>query len=284
MKTQIILLALTLIVLSSGCLLTQQVSTNGIVIEEFSSSLSEISPGEQVQFRLKIRNSGSVQAENIKFELFGVSYGDWMCTTDCAKMDYLRAPDPESNTEGETRECIWDCIAPELKTTYSPGARVWYDYKTNIIRSITVVSHDELQRLADKGETLASESISSTTSPVSVDVQIKTPLKYWPEKNEITFPIAFKIDNTGNGVACIENCEERDWNYIILYITSELELSDCELKANSENKIQLWEGNTRTITCNAKINERATIQTKKTIDAMAEYTYFTDKITSVKVA
>jgi len=282
MRKQIIIF-LCFIVITSGCLTQKTVLKNGVLIEEFDASPSQVYATEPVQLRLKIRNSGSVEAKNIRFEIFGIDEREWLCTTDCQTLESLLPPDKESNTEGQTKICLWNCKAASLKSTYKPGIRIWYDYKTDVVRSLTIVSHDEIQRLQDKNMPLPSEIVSSTSSPISIDIEIKTPLRYWKERNEITFPIAFKIENVGDGVSCTGGCEERNWNKIYLIIKSDIELLDCELKTNANNEIQLWEGKHRTITCTAKIREKTDIQLKKTINVMAEYTYFTDKFTTIQV-
>ncbi len=289
------------LVLVSGCISGPITSGEGLVIENFVSSPSEVYAGEPFQLQLMVRNKGTSNARNVRFELsnIGTTYGgeesEISCNPECAGLiEYMLAPQPESGTTGESKTCIWQCTAPSniprnIAVTFSPSVRVTYEYESNTARSATIVSEEELRSLETQGKAITSETTSISNAPIRLDIEMRSPLKYNEKTGMITFPISIGIENTGEGVACYPSCgNPEDWNKVFLEMdpSSGVNLKDCN--AGIFSSVNLWEGRERSIVCDgeimlANIKQTKTNILKKTLKIKAKYEYFTDATTSVKV-
>ncbi|NIO21505.1 MAG: hypothetical protein GTN76_12385 [Candidatus Aenigmarchaeota archaeon] len=298
------LLLIFCLILVSGCIGQQTSSGDGLVIENFVSNPSEIYSGESFQLQLMVRNTGISDAKNVRFELsnIGTTYGsrglEISCEPECLDViQSLLAPDPQAGTTGESRTCIWNCFAPQdvprnAKLTFNPNLRIYYDYENTIVKSVTIVSEDELRSIQSQGIPLPSEVVSPSGGPVTLSIQMRSPVKYIENSNTVTFPIAITIENVGGGVACHPSCSDpKNWNKVFLGLGPEsgMNLKDCEIVMY--NEIDLWEGRSRTIVCDGELSlfsemsgRRTGINLlQKTLEIKASYEYFVDTSTSITV-
>jgi len=296
------LLALLILVLSvAGCTVpgTSTVTGNGVVIEAFEPDFPQAFAKESIQFQIRVKNTGSVDAEKVQAKLLGLE--DWAkktstCqdTLDSTNGIKLLAPVPEQGVSGESESCIWTYTAPEtpqgLSVTYNPHVRLYYEYKSNTVKSITFASQQELRNIESSGKALPAETVSSTNSPVSITIVTKGPIRFWTEggTGSVTFPLEIKIDNVGGGVVCssVDDCKNgRNWNKLKLTIKKSkgLESEDCKDYFNGK-EIELWRGQSNTIVCRVTVSELSTVgAVQRLVEAEANYGYFIDRSTSVTV-
>ena len=215
----------------------------------------------------------------------------------------LLPPDPLRGTNGEEKHCTWTYMAPRLPKdtdiTYTPTMRVYYQYHTDVIKAITLMSKDEMKNLIEQGKTLPIDTQSSSSSPIKIDVVTSTPIRMYSDS--IEFPITINIENVGGGVACvgrgsdenynnwdsIQDCRpsqepDKSWNKLMLEIDagSGISLSsDCDI----QNPIILYKGDTNSITCTATVDSIPLERIQKMIHVRADYNYFIDKEIQITV-
>lgn len=319
MNTQKITLSVFVLfslIISSGCVFnntpfnSQTPPGSGIVIESFRTEpeLSEVYSNEEVTFVLKFRNTGTVKAENCFAELLGLDQ-TWKggegarvnpsnqevfpleeeCQYD-RKGIVLLPPDPSTGIEGGDYICTWVYKAPEvppgLHADYKPRARVFYDYKSFLIKTITIVPKDELVVLQNQGKGLPAETTSKSSSPISLEIETRSPVRTYGES--FSFPMVIKIENTGGGTVC-ENSEKcrkpagEVWNQLKLYIELPEGMSFQAESCKSEETISLVMGKSQTISCKVEVNNIPDRITQKNIKVTAEYGYFIDKTIQIRV-
>ncbi len=297
----IFLLVVCMIVLISGCAGRQTASGGmGVIIEEFSADPSDVYSGEPFQLKLMVRNTGPFDAENVMFELSNTKTHtkglEITCKPECrGVVERLLAPDLQAGTSGESMTCIWRCKAPEniprnAEVLFNPEVRVYYVYESNVAKSVTILSVEEL-RSVQGGKPLPSETLSHTEGPIRLDIRMRSPVRYVEGTGKVTFPLSIHIENVGNGVACYPDCiDTNNWNKVFLELDpeSEMNLKDCDV--GMSNEVSLWKGKSRTIVCDAEIpvfpegGRRTDVNIlQKIIKIKASYEYFTDSTTSVRV-
>ncbi|MBU1135872.1 MAG: hypothetical protein KKG13_05150, partial [Nanoarchaeota archaeon] len=204
-----ILFVLVLLVSVSGC--TTLESGNGVVIKEFTTDFNEVISGERADFYLKIKNIGSQTAENVFAEIYGLDFG-WQkiaSSMECPKEEghmSLIAPNTLYGTEGEEKLCAWSYTASDvpsgMSTTYEPKARVFYDYQTDAVIGLTLVTREEMIRLQNSGKAPQIDVLSKTSSPIDVGVNLQTPIRV--SGNEASFILGITVTNVGEGVPCLK--------------------------------------------------------------------------------
>jgi len=298
------LLAIVFVLPLSGCVMPGGTSGgSGVIIENFEADFSRVYTGEKFQLQTKIRNTGSVDAESVKLILYnieksqGISKLQISCDYTCPVEMSLLAPDPDRGTTGESKTCIWRCTAPQgiqkgLSVIFNPSMRMYYSYRTSTIKSINIASQNELKSIETRGSALPSETTSTTSGPVQLDVVINGPIRYWEEESIVKFPFNINILNSGGGVACSYatgsyGCEdEKNWNKVEISLENDpdIQIEDCELANGASTVIDLWKGQTKTITCELALNvgENAGI-VQKNLKVDISYDYMTDASTTVEV-
>ena len=298
----LLLLPLAVVMLSSGCTIpgmSTTSATGGVSIEAFEADFSQIYSGEPVQFRLNIRNTGSVDATIKSIVLTGIDtqggFGTstaWSqgsgntCDNQIPSGTKLLPANSAMGTSGQEKNCYWEYKAPNIETglsiTYSPSVRVTYEYSTSTVKSITVGSTSEIRSLMDRGQTLAADTVSSTASPISIGISIKTPIRI--SDSGITIPVEITMSNVGGGVVCksTECSNPDDWNKMTIKIEapSGANLQDCQ----NQEDISLWHGQSNTLGCRLTFSsppQAGTVQ--KLLTVSANYGYFIEKSTSVYV-
>lgn len=315
-----LVLSILAVLAASGCIIPTTASGNGVVIDEFSSGgLSELYPGEDVTFFLKVSNQGSVTATDVFAELLGLDE-DWakssgsltqndglivggevlpqesrcQYTQSAADHYTLQAPDPVYGTAGETATCTWKYRAPSvpegMKPEYKLTARVFYDYHTDLVKSFTILPTSELQKHNQQGLTIPSSTVSLTSSPVTITAQARDPIRFW-DNGGVSFPLAITISNSGGGMACAKDkckkSEGADWNKVSLKINPSqgLDLSDECAQFNGGADVEVWPNRDNSVICNIEVSGTSDITSleERTIRITATYSYFTDAGTTITV-
>ncbi len=303
MRLHALILPILAVMLVSGCTvpgLSSAGGGSGITIEALETDFSQIFEGENAQLQLKISNTGSVDAKDVEVEIFGMEGWTWQdkakgstCkpTVGATVGDKwnLLAPDEARGTSGGSKSCIYNYKSPSglakgLSMSYNPIARVRYKYNTNTIKSITLLSSAEARRIEQQGGALPSETVSTTKSPVSVDIATKGPIRVFQAGLE--FPLEITIRNTGGGVVSTTK-DSKNWNRIKVYInklSGGLSSTDCPEELAKARTMTLFKGQSNTITCTVKVDTAPTVPKQVQITANAEdYYYFIEKSTRLTV-
>jgi hypothetical protein len=303
---KVLLLIVIVFVAISGCVSVQ--TGNGIVIEDFGPDFNTVYSGEIVNFDLKIRNVGSVTADSVFAELLGVDQ-DWCCADAglgpwykneklpnepyCrypgslgANKKQLKPPDPFWSVPGETMTCSWTYKIPKFPIgfirEYKPTVRVFYDYTTTLVQAINLLTRQEIVDIERSGQVLPNQAISLTKGPVSIRVDMASPVRV--SESTVNFPIKITIENIGDGTVCLPGrCrktapEGEAWNKIILNIEG-VQLTDCQ----KEMEIELYKGQASLI-CGASLTGLKLIgPEQKLLTITAKYSYFIEKSTAITV-
>ena len=200
----VFLLSVVAVLLVSGC--TQAGTGNGVKVLDFGPDLSKVYPGEVVNFNLRFQNTGSLNAGGVFAELLGldedwydsglgdIGGGPWEggeklpnekeCRYTEGVHKTLLAPNPQYGTPGETQSCSWTYKAPgedkvsrDMDRTYPITARVYYDYRTEVVKLVPFLSKEEVLKLRDRGATIQLSDVSSTSSPVSISLETDSPIR-----------------------------------------------------------------------------------------------------------
>lgn len=334
LSSVLLVLSVILAISISGCTIFdgQMTPGNGVVVENFEPDFPRVYADESFKLQMKIRNTGSVDALNVYPKLYniGSSTGEISdleisCEGSCDADTRLLAPDPERGTTGESKTCMWDCYAPVnipkgLTATFNPSVRLYYIYATHTIKSITLVSQNELRSLQTQGKALPSDTVSTTSGPLSLDVVVKGPIRYWEGENTVTFPVNINIQNSAGGTSCVSDdkipipiisgiptmptvvgfnfipivfgCEDSSrWDKVRLIFHKDdkgsVRIKECYGIENENGAvIDLWKGQSRTITCEMEMDVPSSHSTgfiQKNLRFSLSYTYFTDSSTRVEV-
>lgn len=295
MKALVLLLPVVAVLLISGCTvpgLTPVTPTGtGVTIDAFEPDFSDVFSREPVQLQLKVSNTGSVDASDVKPSIQGIGTTDWdvnLISSGCGSFGLL-APDPARGTSGGTKTCIWSLKAPSvpkgLSTTYNPQVRLDYAYESTTVKSITLLPLAEARRLQNLGQQLPAETVSSTAGPIQLTITTKGPIRVF--ESNLEFPLEIKIQNVGGGTVCDGECDSTgdNWNKLPYTInTGDMNLVDCQ----ASGTIALFKGQTNTITCTVQVQQVPENQIQKQVTVSAgrgtnKYHYFIDRSTSIKV-
>ncbi|MBN1896526.1 MAG: hypothetical protein JW789_02245 [Candidatus Aenigmarchaeota archaeon] len=251
-------------------------SGGGVIITDFVSELNSVYSGESVQFELKLKNTGSFEADGtVDIDL---GHQEWQCTSKSfggQSFTDLIAPSEERGTEGEEFTVAWSCRAPEIdegmRISYNARAEIEYAYKSLISKSVTLLPTNELIALRDSGQTLPSELISRSNSPVSIDIQIEGPIRIRDDVRAVEFPVNIIIENTGGGIV-----KDSKVNLFVEGMGG-LTKRDCD-----HNDLALWKGQSQTITCRMSANNVDAL-TQSRIVGQIDYVYITSATATVEV-
>jgi hypothetical protein len=258
---------------------------NGVSITAFEFDMPSYESEDGVRLSLKVKNLGGVAAEEVLARLSGIDEDEWDISDTDEEIDDLSPPNVEFGTEGEERTVTWELEAPELppglSQTYRPAARVYYEYKTEATKPITLVNENEFRRLYQQGQTISSGSTQVSAGPLSVEISGK-PVKI---RDDPVVPISFKITNSGNGVVASRSGDVEDDYKVRLTIELPSEMSfedDCS-KYRSGDEVFLWRGEDIDVVCDVEISRAPDIAVEKTIRVTLEYEYYVDTSTSITV-
>ena len=280
-------LALFAILVISGC--TTPFPTGGgagVVIEIFEVDFSDAFEGEEITFTVRVRNTGSIDANEVRVQLLGLG-NEWGPGTEFFDTDRLIAPSATFGTQGESRIWTFTRTAPGvpegLPVTYTPTARVTYKYASTTIKTINIGSQDELRRIQNGGGALPSETTSTSSSPIILTVTNQGPIRVFGDAGaSITFPLQITINNVGGGVVCTPNCANSNyWDRFTL----KTETGDGQQAQNEcrTRDLILFRGQSNTITCKITVERPPIGIVQKSITVEAIYEYQLDSTISVRV-
>ena len=297
MKFLILLLPILAVVVVSGCTGGGGVGTgNGIVVEEFEPTLSEVWSNQETGLILKIENRGEAKAEDIHAQLFGINPDEWDADEEM-DLDDVLGVDSVNNVPGGTRQVQWTGMrAPELTAgqtfTYIPKVRVSYDYATSAIKPITIVDMDEMIRLIQEGESIPTSATTYTAGPLSVSI---TTGQYaiGDFQSDYTFNLHIRVTDVwwgSNGRVVYDDYggygDSDDLYPFEMMITLPEELdfesytSGC---SSSWEDVSLSTDGTTEITCELEVSEAPEIMTQGLIRVDLRYRFAIDAYTTIEV-
>jgi hypothetical protein len=210
-KFLLLLCVIAVVVTTSGCTVPGNTVTGGpgLVIETFKTTPDNIESNEHVGVQLEARNMGGYNGQagmgvQAVAEIMAIDPIEWRVTPSAA-MNFgpLLMPDPESQTQGGLGKVNWELIAPPLKRgttkTYQILGRVYYPYETKVIKPVWFVTTEEMRRIVQNGEALASDPQTQSAGPLTVTVTTGNFVRATDWRNT-KFQLQIKIDNTGGGV------------------------------------------------------------------------------------
>lgn len=267
----------------SGCVSDSVEKGNGVAIKDFEPDFPTVKSGDEIDFDLRIKNTGSLVAENIEVQILGIEeWPEYLNPGLCEEFSLL--PPSESGIEGQSKACRFTYraieISPGLSIKYEPTARVFYDYSTTTIHGITIYSKNELRTLQDQGRALPTEMTSTSRGPVSVKLSTKQSIV--ASEDSVTFPLEIEVENIGGGVACTpNNCKlSEKWNSLELRLLLGKDMiSDC-----TTIELSLYRGAKNSVTCQVTATRLPVFGfSKRQIEAKAAYDYFIEKTTEITV-
>lgn len=246
----------------------------GVVINNFLASPPTIEGGDEANFVLEVENKGGINAESIKYDIFGLGDSNsWSgkSVTINGETELERA-DPTRNLRGEVTQHEWVSTSKEKNTDirYPVTARVDYKYRTETNAVLILYSRDD-PNIKNTGRTQSTISqVATTAGPLAVVPVGNIPLI---GKNTDDFRINFDISNTGGGRP-YSGSKDKDLDKIKIKTTG------CTLSGDST--VKLIQGK-RTISC--KIDVKTSIEgpDTRTIELEIEYNYIVESKVDVQV-
>ncbi len=288
----------------SGCIRTSPetptVTRDGIVITSFYPSLDEVSAGKNLRLTMEIENRGSNATPNVIACVIGpyerseeaVTQGMWYLKSEsCYGATKTLSPfDPESQSGGSAR-FIWELQAPNLQypqeRTDRFKGRVYYEYSSETTVKVPVYTMSEYLAVKQKGEDFESVEVTKTLAPVDISVSVKEPIiaedGYFIIKITVTNKgggVVFDSEGSfGNATASPPDLEDKIGVIRMQYTVPSGLTIDCD------NTIEIFKGNSRTVSCEVEIQNPENIKTMKIfpITIKAKYGYYVERETSVKV-
>jgi hypothetical protein len=302
-KSLFLLLPLAAVVFVSGCLgPSDGVSYGkGVAITGFESDLGAlaIESGDDVGLLLKVQNQGEVDALDVEAQIIGIDLDEWgtgFTWTDTERLNDLKAADPVTNTEGQTKTAQWDLEAPELprgtEFTYEPRVRVFYDYETKAVKPITLVDVAELRRIIQQGKTLPGESTRSSAGPFSIEIKTGDFVKTQDYDDPFDLNVIITNDLWESGGSVIEGSGYfggfgfDQFQYpvkITITLPEGMSLESSDECSTSGAWVNLWKGKSKEMTCSIRIDDPPEFRQEKLIQVELEYRYFIDATTTIKV-
>ena len=279
----------------------------GLVVEKFEiPPPTTIDSGEQIGLHLEVRNQGGYNGElgtgaPAIVELMQIDPMEWAVTPSTViDLGSILAPIPETGTQGELAKADWQLIAPLLERgqtqSFRIDARVYYAYETKARKPVQFVTSDELRRMIQTGESLASDPAILTAGPltVMVDAGQMVKAKDWTNAR---FPLQIRISNTGGG-----RIAGKDYP-IAIEVTYPQWVMPVEgycpaqsllgapiyndvppgLPQPIGNFIYMWDGMATDVTCEFEIIQPPASKTKGNFEVTLKYIYSIDTTTQVTV-
>lgn len=276
-----LILPILLVILVSGCTGQPTVTGNGVVIDSFITDFPQVFSGEPTRFYVKIKNTGSSDAEDITVIMVGLD--EWGGGTQECDIERLIAPNPTYGTLGGEKICTFTYNAPPVSQSipYQATTRLTYFYRSTVVKTVVIASQGELRRIQDLGTALPSETKEQSSSPIQLDVQVQGPIRYWEGQGQVEFPVTININNVGGGVVCSPDCDDsNNWYRVAIDPDAGTIKTDCDYTF-----ITLYKGQSNTITCTATVGVGDIIgPAQKTIQVESEYDYMIDESITVTVS
>ncbi len=255
-KKYTLFLSLALVVFISGCSSGGGSSGGGILsIEAFEPDIQgvEILPGEAVKLSLIVRNTGTEKAEEIEPTITGLD--GWGIKVDSCVKFSLNPPNPEFNTPGQSKQCIFSYTAPgslPLDQTFQPKVSIKYKYKSITVSRIKLVPREKFIIKRDSGEAVESETVFKSRSPIDIDMNTRgqaSQIRLLSE-GKVNFPLFVTVSNLDTGFVCTDTSCENGLKKIKLKLSTPS--TDIEIKTGeciNYNEIDLFKGQKGEFNC-----------------------------------
>lgn len=287
-------------ILVSGCIGPgPAVTGNGVAIQTFETDFSEVESYDRVTLFLRVQNLGEAEATSVTPQLTGINPREWGNPSFSPPSVNLDPPKPQYGTEGELQTWTVSMTAPKLpegsSMNYKPSVRVSYAYTTSVVKTLTLVSQEELRRLVREGKTLPEGITQVSAGPLSVSVAGRV-IKV--RGTAFEFPLTIHVENTGGGSVYPAGRWpdlERDYDYPVgialdlpsgvLSLPSPSECNKITINGKPATVIDLWKDRSVDLVCDVKIDnpEAISIPQVITIKLMLYYNYYIEASTSVTV-
>ncbi len=301
-----ILLALSLVVFTSGCVgggENQVYSmTDGAVIRDFSFDVNQIYDDEPVTLSLTIENVGAkkipgntvvyiyhqplTDSEDKRGKQWYVSNSGGFKVNDeedymtlSLKNDEFLPPSSEMNIPGTSRVFYIDLEPPNIpdgmSNSYPFIARLCYPYYTTALAKIIVVSENELRY---EGPPKTDAVTRNSAGPIHISMVGSPTLR--PSANQL--PLVFKVKNVGGGFPtlqsypCTVDPELRQRDKVMVNVTVDGSPADC---GDGIVRLRNGEGEIR---CIYRFPAGAP-STEHDVTATVTYNYYVTAMTEIEV-
>jgi hypothetical protein len=308
MENREILMALSLVVIASGCAHTASTgdtaTSASVTISNFSAFPSTVIAGESSRLAMTLVNDGDSTATEVQARIFNVPFesdtdsgqNEWEITNGDRVIDFntLEPADPEANLPARERTREWAMEAPDLQEgvtiPYQFISRVAYKYDTRGTSRITLMSQDRYRE-----EGAGSRPVLDTTSgPVQMEVRTRSPIVFYPGEERQT-EMCIIVRNQGSGTPFHPDADNFDLsddetNVVTVTVPDQgsIDFSPAESEevvGDQTVRVELF-GN-RGIGCfNINVdnwNAGVGPQTETPITATAEYGYYKETRSTVTV-
>lgn len=180
-------------------------ANNGLTVNEFSSDFGLIYDDEPTALYLEVENVGGTTATNVKAQVYGVSGWTITPSANTQTIGSLEKPDIATNVAGEFSALQWTVDPPALpeglKQVFKVSSRVRYDYYTNSISNIDVISRAQYDLLRRTGE-LEQVPIetANTNGPIKISIDVLAPIKLDAGSGDTEKNLLIYVRNVGDGI------------------------------------------------------------------------------------
>jgi hypothetical protein len=302
MNKALIIVALTAIILVSGCVSEKPTVdiNNGLQFNEFSADFTDMYDDESNSISMEVENVGGTTATDVIARLYGIS--SWTVTGD--NPEELGNLDPpliskEKSTRGGWANPQWIIQPPEFpqgsSATFEVKGRVRYTYSTSATSLIKVISKTQSDILRRKGE-LEEVPVATDNSygPIKISVDTSSPIVV--DENHTDKMMTIYVRNVGSGLPFDYSKdwpETNDLGKVKLKITSktpQAEIKNCsgmEGDPADGGVVTLRRGyETAKIACTLVLDEDLVAGVPEetvTLAMTADYGYYIDKSVDIKV-
>ncbi len=274
--------------------------TRGIEVSDFTFDFNEIYGGEAVGLTFTAENMGGASGTLIGAELFGPSINEgavagnltWGCPgacdltdpTDLITGDALNPPNYDLDIPGDMTTYVWTLQAPEglgAEAGYDFNIRTEYNYETNFVGILTVMSSSYLRTLPEeerkaliKAGGLSQQCYSG--GPIALTAAAGTHFVDVEPGEDKT--IRFKVTNVGGGYPFYPAPLDPTTSMYKVHINPTSGAVTC-----SDQTITLSRGQTGTFSCTFSPTSAVTNKEDITFTIKLDYNYWLDKSTFIKV-
>jgi|AntRauMinimDraft_2_1070382.scaffolds.fasta_scaffold00001_169 hypothetical protein len=303
------LILLTLIVIVSGCADNSNSSgvtisqNEGVSIEGFSGSPSEIFEGQLTTVELQLRNVGGTEAENVVARLFNRDFegdGTWNIQGQGESVDDLKniyfgsleSADPDTDAPAISVPRTWNLEAPDLEVSqqvpYDFYTRVFYQYNTRANTEVQIMSNERYNEL---GVSRSQPELDNSGGPIQLDIRTRTPVVFTSTGQDTQpVPIRVVVTNEGSGTSFVQSAYTGEESYEI----GEDDTGKIELEIGAAGNSVSFDSNQETVrmvngegvksfTMNVDRVSSQDIQRTVPITVTANYGYYQDTSTSITV-
>ena len=264
-------LLLLLVALLGGCVRQGKPvrisATEGLVINEFSSDLKRYERTEPINLYLEVENVGGTTASNVKLSILGATWDSTPCPQDASCPVELAAelsPPDISVTPPVPGDFVSKSWALEPYEGLPEGveadvtliARVEYDYASNGVVTIPVLSKEEYKSRIQRGVAVPkAPNVTNSAGPIHIGIDPRgLPIVIKEAGEEFSLRIYFQ--NVGSGVP-ITGGEIGKMMINLSLAGLDAEFTNCGGKSGKEVELEvkLRRGESVTIPCVVKIKQ-----------------------------